>query len=411
MNIDVPQPGREMRSIFPYFKDKNDKQGAYLDNAASTQKPQPVIDRLTDYLAYEHANIHRGAYNLSAEATASYDKARAQVASFITSPDPSSVIFTRGATEAINLVASSWGSTLKAGDKILLTVLEHHSNIVPWQLLAKRQGVELVFVDIKENGELSEEDFLAKLDAHKPRLCAFTALSNALGTVVPFASLTQAAHDKGSLVLLDAAQAVVHMPVDVSALDVDFMVFSAHKMYGPTGIGALYGKPELLNAMPPYQGGGDMIERVTLQETTFAKVPERFEAGTQAIAEAIAFGTATEFVTKIGLSKIAEYENELFVHAYGLLSKEKGVRLLGPGPGKQASIISFTVDGLHPHDLATFADSHGVQFRAGHHCAMPLMERLKVPGTARISFGIYNAKDDIEALIASLRHARKVFNL
>lgn len=404
--------GLEIRNDFPIFAAQGKEVAlTYLDTAASSQKPKCVIDRLTNYLSSEHANIHRGAYSLSAQATEAYDLARIKVANFIGVKDPRGLIFTRGTTESINLVAYAGEVIFEEGDTILLTLLEHHSNIVPWQILAQRKKLRIVFADINQDGTLNLADFKLKLQEFKPKLCAYTQISNAIGSIVPVDELTELAHAFGALVLVDGAQAVPHCKIDVVKANFDFYVFSAHKLYGPTGIGALYAKPEILERFNPFMGGGDMIQSVTTAGSTWAELPSRFEAGTPAIAEAIAFGTAVDYVSAISLQQIHQHEASLMQLGLEVLSREPGVEVYGPAKvGKsQASILSFNVKNLHPHDLATVADSFNVQIRAGHHCAMPLLKRLGISASARASLGLYSDASDFDVLIEAIRRARKIF--
>jgi cysteine desulfurase/selenocysteine lyase len=384
---------------------------AYLDTAASSQKPAVVIDRISRYLSHEHANIHRGAYALSARATESYEAVREKIAAFLNAPSPRCIVYTRGTTEAINLVAYSYGELIKPGESVLVSVLEHHSNIVPWQLLAKRRGVKLEFFDIHPDASLNLEDFEAKLKALRPRLVSVTQLSNAFGSVTPLNQIIALAKAHGCKVLVDAAQSISHMPIDVQNLGADFLAFSGHKLYGPTGVGALYAREELLDEMPPFQGGGDMIRRVTVEGSEWADYPQKFEAGTPAIAEVIGLGAAIDFVMKVGLSAISKHEERLFEIAWKRMNGEAGVKTFGPATtgGAQASIIPFSVEGVHPHDMATIADTLNVQMRAGHHCAMPALKRLGLQATARVSFGAYSVEQDIDALIEAIRTARKIF--
>ncbi len=402
--------GRALRGEFPVFRPE-ERHRAYLDTAASSQKPRCVIERLSTYLSFEHANIHRGAYALSAHATELYDQARGKVGNFLGAKNPRSIIFTRGTTESINLVAHAFERFFAAGDTILLSLLEHHSNIVPWQLLAQRKGLQLAFVDVLPSGELNRDDLSKKLKTLKPKLLAITHISNALGTVVPVAEIIAEAHEQGCKVLVDAAQSVAHYNLRVEELDADFLAFSGHKLYGPTGIGVLYGKLKLLSEMDPFLGGGDMIRSVAVTGSTWAEPPERFEAGTPPIAEAIALGTAIDFISELGLGRIKEHEDVLTQQAFERLSHEPGVTLYGPMTvGRdQASIISFNVKGVHAHDFSTVADSFNVQLRAGHHCAMPLLQHLKIGTSARISFGVYSCKEDIDPLLDAIRHAQKMF--
>ena len=405
-------PGASIRAQFPIFAAPGDRRLVYLDTAASSQKPAVVIDRLTHYLSNEHANIHRGAYRLSAEATNNYELARARVAGLVRAGDEFSVVFTRSTTESINLVAYGIEHLLSEGDVILLTLLEHHSNIVPWQLLAKRKRLKIIFADMEDDGSLNIEDFKIKLAKHRPKLVGMTHVSNAFGSVLPIESLIPLAKEAGSMVLVDAAQSIPHMPVSAASLGADFYAFSAHKVYGPTGIGILVGRTSLLELMEPFQGGGGMIRKVEQQESSWAEVPHKYEAGTPPIGEAIATGTAMEFLENIGYQAIEEHDTRLFNLAFEKLVKEKGVTVYGPATSgtEQSSIVAFNVDNVHPHDLASIADQFNVQFRAGHHCAMPALARLGLQSTARISFGVYSVEDDVTELIEALRHARKIFN-
>ncbi|RMG42089.1 MAG: cysteine desulfurase [Candidatus Dadabacteria bacterium] len=404
------KPGDAARKHFPVFDRYQNPELTYLDSAASTQKPLQVINRIKDYLSYEHANIHRGAYTLSAHATELYDQARSISAKFINSPEDKCLIFTRGTTDSINFVATSFGNTLKAGDVILLTLLEHHSNIVPWQLLAERRGIKLEFAEITESAEINLEDFKNKLRTCKPKLVSFTALANSFGSVTPIKELTDLSHESGARVLVDAAQALAHDQIDVSKLGIDFLAGSGHKIYGPTGIGILYIKSDLLGVLEPYQGGGDMISEVTVEGSSWAEAPQKFEAGTPPIAEAVALGTALQFVEAIGRDSIKAHEARLLDYAYKTLSRQKDITLYGPitSGGEQASILAFNLDGIHPHDLSTVADQFGVCIRAGHHCAMPALRRLGLQSTARISFGVYNTEQDIDRLEQCFEEARKI---
>ncbi len=380
----------------------------YLDNAATTQKPAAVLDRLQASYLDECANIHRGVYQLSERATAAYEQAREKVRRFVGAATPSEVVFVRGATEGINLVAQSWGhANLREGDEIVLTALEHHSNIVPWQMLAEARGARLRVAPMSAEGDLQLEAY-ERLLGPRTRLVAVTAVSNALGTVTPVAAMIDAAHRHGAVVLVDAAQAVPHVALDVRALDCDFLVFSGHKLYGPTGIGVLYGKERLLTAMPPWQGGGDMILAVTFEKTTYAPPPAKFEAGTPHVQGAIALGAAVDYVSALGMAAIERHETELLAYAEAALDQTPGVRLIGR-PRHRAAAISFLVDGIHPHDLGTILDRHGIAIRAGHHCAQPAMKRLGVPGTARLSLAVYNQRDEIDYLVACLGEAQRMF--
>ena len=380
---------------------------AYLDGAASAQKPRQVIDAVTAAYEEEYANVHRGAYYLSEMATANYEAARKKVRTFINARDLAEIVFTKGATEAINLIAATYGRAfLKAGDEVVLTQLEHHSNIVPWQLLRDAIGCVIRVVPVAEDGSVSIDD-VAKVVGSKTKLVAVAHVSNVLGTVLPIHEIVQLAHEVGAKVLLDGCQGIVHQHVDVQALDCDFYVFSGHKLYGPTGIGVLWARAELLDAMPPYQGGGDMIDTVTFEKTTWAELPAKFEAGTPPIVQAIGMGAAIDYLNALDRPGMEAHEDELLRYAMMHLEQVPGVKLIGTAPGKTA-MQSFVLDGTHPHDLATVLDRSGVAVRAGHHCAQPLMEALNVPATARASFGLYNTTEDVDALTAALRRAREV---
>ncbi|HRP75358.1 MAG TPA: cysteine desulfurase [Rhodocyclaceae bacterium] len=381
---------------------------AYLDNGATTQKPAAVIEAEARYYRESNANIHRGVHWLSQDATELYDSARQTVRALLNAAHVDEIVFTRGTTEAINLVAQSWGqASLGAGDEILLTTMEHHSNIVPWQLLCDRTGAVLKVVPVTDAGEL-ELDAFDELLGERTRLFAVTHVSNALGTVNPLPMLIEKAHAAGALVLVDGAQAVAHQTVDVQALGCDFYAFSGHKLYGPTGIGALYARAELLAAMPPWQGGGDMIRTVSFERSTWADAPQRFEAGTPNIAGAIGLAAAIDYVQGIGLERIAAHERALLAYATEVTGAIPGVRIIGTARHK-AGILSFLVDGIHPHDLGTILDTEGVAIRAGHHCAMPLMTRFGIPGTARASLAMYNDTADIDALVTAIHKAQEMF--
>ncbi len=380
----------------------------YLDNAASAQKPHAVIDAERRLYEEEYANVHRGVYWLSERCTARYDSARQTVREFLNARHAHEIIFTRNATEAINLVAASWGRTfLREGDEILLTEMEHHANIVPWQLLRAEKGIRLKAAPIDDDGALMLDRFAAMIGP-RTRLVAISNMSNVLGTVLPVREMTRLAHAAGALVLIDGAQAVTHGRVDVQDIGCDFYVFSGHKLYGPTGIGVLWGREELLDAMPPYQGGGDMIESVTLEQTSFAPLPAKFEAGTPAIAQAIGLAAAIDYVRSLGLERIAAHEASLLAHAEARLREVPGLRLIGTAPGKGA-VLSFAMAGAHPHDIATVLDRHGIAIRAGHHCAQPLMVRLDVPATARASFALYNTRAEVDVLAAALHKVEEMF--
>jgi cysteine desulfurase/selenocysteine lyase len=380
----------------------------YLDNAATTQKPRAVLQALTDYYTGSNANVHRGVHYLSGRATDLFEGARARVARFIGAADPKEVIFTRNATEGVNLVAQTWGRTnVRAGDEVLISGMEHHSNIVPWQMLCSEQGATLRVVPILDTGELDMEAF-ARLLTPRTRIVAISALSNALGTVNPVEAIARAAHAAGAVVLIDGAQAAYHMPVDVAALDCDFFVMTGHKLYGPTGIGVLYGKAALLDAMPPWQGGGDMISSVTFEGSTWNVLPYKFEAGTPDISGAVGLGAAVDYITAIGMDRIQAYEQELLAYGTAALLEVPGVRLIGTA-SRKASILSFVMEGVHPHDLGTIVDREGVAIRTGHHCAQPVMDRFGIPATARASLAMYNTREDIDALVGALHTAKKVF--
>ena len=381
---------------------------AYLDNAATTQKPAPVIEAEADFYRRSNANIHRGVHWLSQHATDLHEAARRKVAAFVNAADPGEIVFTSGTTGSINLVAQSWGrANVEAGDEILLTGMEHHSNIVPWQLLCAQTGAVLKVVPVTDSGELDAAEF-RRLLSPRTRLFAVAHVSNALGTVNPIAPMIRQAHAAGALVLVDGAQAVAHQQVDVTALGCDFYAFSGHKLYGPTGIGVLHARAELLAAMPPWQGGGDMIRTVSFEGSTWAEPPQRFEAGTPNIAGAIGLGAAIDYVQAVGLERIAAHEDALLAMATAGVEALPGVRLIGTAAAR-AGILSFVVDGIHPHDLGTILDSEGVAIRAGHHCAMPLMMRFGVPGTARASFALYNGEEDVAALVGAIAKAQRLF--
>ncbi|MBX3615226.1 MAG: cysteine desulfurase [Burkholderiaceae bacterium] len=380
----------------------------YLDNGATTQKPEAVIEAERRFYRESNANIHRGVHWLSQHATDLYEQARERVQRLLNAASADEIVFTRGTTEAINLVAYSWGrANLKAGDEVVLTGMEHHSNIVPWQLVCEQTGAVLRVVPITDRGELRLDAYESLLGP-RTRLVSVVHVSNALGTVNPVARMVELAHAAGAKVLVDGAQAVAHQPVDVQALGCDFYAFSGHKLYGPTGIGALYGRRELLAAMPPWQGGGDMIRTVSFEGSTWADAPQRFEAGTPNIAGAVGLGVAIDYVLAIGLERIAEHEHRLLAHATEAAQRIPGLRLIGTAAEK-AGILSFVVDGIHPHDLGTILDAEGVAIRAGHHCAMPVMTRFGIPGTARASFALYNDEADVAALVAAIGKAQQMF--
>lgn len=400
---------QKLRSDFPILETKvHGKPLVYLDNAATSQKPQAVIDALTSYYTRENANIHRGVHALSELATEHYEQARAKIQHFIHAADASEVIFVRGTTEGINLVAQTYGRThIGADDEVIISALEHHSNIVPWQILCEQQGAKLRVIPVNDAGELDLDEF-EKLLGPKTKLVAIAHISNALGTIVPLRRVTEIAHQHNVPVLVDGAQAAPHLQIDVQALDSDFYVLSAHKMYGPTGIGVLYGKRRLLDAMPPYQGGGDMISSVTFEKTLYNKLPYKFEAGTPDISGAIGLGAAIDYLNNIGLDRIAAHEHELLVHATQKLSAIPGVRLIGTAKQK-AAVVSFVMENVHAHDVGTILDQEGIAVRTGHHCAQPLMLRFGVDATARASFGLYNTTEEVDALAAGIQKVREVF--
>jgi len=380
----------------------------YLDSAASSQKPRVVLDAERDFYETTNANIHRGVYALSAEATRRYDVAREKLAAYLGAAHAHEVIFTRGTTESINLVAQSWARPrLKPGDEILLTEMEHHSNIVPWQLVAEQTGAIVRPAPITDRGELDLERF-ASLVTDRTKVVAVAHVSNALGTINPVRRIADLAHAAGAVLVVDGAQAAPHLPVDVEALGADFYACSSHKMLGPTGVGGLYGRESLLEAMPPYQGGGDMIHTVTFSGSTWAPLPAKFEAGTPNIAGAIGLGAAVDYIEQIGRDRIAEHEHALLAYATDRVTEVSGLRIVGTAPLK-ASVLSFVMEGIHPHDIGTILDSEGVCIRAGHHCAQPLMKRMGVPATARASFAVYNTERDADALVAALHKARELF--
>lgn len=380
----------------------------FLDSGASAQKPRCVIDAMTRFYETDYANIHRGVYGLSQRSTARYEAGRAAVQRLLNAAHDDEIVFVRGATEAINLVAATWGRTnLKAGDEIVLTALEHHANIVPWQMLRKELGIVIKVVPFGADGSIKIEDVRAALSS-KTKLVSVAHVSNAFGTILPVAEIVAAAHEAGAKVLLDGAQAVSHTRVDVQALGADFYVFSGHKLYGPTGLGVLYARREILNAMPPYQTGGDMIASVTFEETTFQKAPTRFEAGTGAIAEVVGLHAAIDYVESIGFDAIEAHERDLLDYLSPKLAAIEGVRLIGTAPHKSA-IVSFVMDCAHPHDIGTILDDQGVCIRAGHHCAQPAMEAMGLTATARVSLGLYNTMEDMDALLAAVRKVREIF--
>ena len=398
-----------IREDFPILKQQvHGKPLVYLDNAATSQKPRAVIDAINRYYTTENSNIHRGIHFLSELATADYEESRAKVQRFLNASDIREIIFVRGTTEGINLVAQSYGRRLaKAGDEILISAMEHHSNIVPWQILCEQVGARLRVVPMSHDGELLLEEYEGLL-SEKTKLVSVAHVSNALGTVNPVKRLVEMAHRRNIPVLLDGAQAAPHMKVDVRELDCDFYAFSGHKLFGPTGIGILYGKAKHLEAMPPYQGGGDMISLVTFEKTHYNVLPYKFEAGTPHMAGGIGLGAAVDYLEGIGLESVAAYEQELLAYATAALATIRGLRIIGTAKEK-ASVLSFVLDGIHPHDIGTVLDQEGVAIRAGHHCAMPVMQRFGVPATARASFAFYNTKEEVDVLVRGLHKVIKVF--
>lgn len=397
-----------IRSDFPLLQSSmNGQPLVFLDSAASSQKPQIVLDALEQYYTTQNANVHRGVYQLSQRATDAYEAGRRAVQRFINAEHEHEIILVRGTTEAINLVASSYGRKfLEEGDEILISAMEHHSNIVPWQMIAEQTGAQLKVIPVNDQGELMMEEF-DRLLTEKTRIVAVVHVSNSLGTINPVEEIIDKAHALNVPVLVDGAQAIPHMKIDVQALDTDFYVFSAHKLFGPTGIGILYGKEELLNAMPPYQGGGEMIDRVTFEKTTYNHLPHKFEAGTPNISGAVGLGAAIEYVEKIGHEAIAQYEQELLEYATEQLKAIEGIRIIGEAE-KKASVISFLLEGTHPYDVGTILDKLGIAVRTGHHCTQPLMDRYGIPGTIRASFSFYNNKEDIDQLVAGVKRAAKM---
>jgi len=399
----------KVRREFPILHQKvNGKPLVYLDNAATSQKPESVLRALDKYYREYNSNIHRGVHYLSERATQAYEQGRAAAQRFINAGDPSEVIFVRGTTEAINLVAQTWGRKhVGAGDEIIISAMEHHSGIVPWQMLCEEKGAKLRVIPINDQGELLLEEY-EKLLGPKTKFVSLAHVSNALGTINPVGRIIEMAHRRGVPVLLDGAQAAPHVKVDVRALDCDFYAFSSHKLYGPTGVGVLYGKAKLLDAMPPYQGGGDMISSVTFEKTTYNKLPYKFEAGTPNIAGGIGLGAAIQYLNQFDWEQVESHERDVLSYATERISAVPGVRLIGTAREKTA-VISFVFEGIHPHDVGTILDQEGIAIRTGHHCAQPVMERFGIPGTARASFGLYNTRADVDALVAGLHKVLEVF--
>jgi cysteine desulfurase/selenocysteine lyase len=401
----------EIRKDFPILQ-RETSTGVplvYLDSTATSQKPLAVIEAMDNYYRRSNANIHRGVHTLAEEATALYEQAREKIAKFINAPSARQIIYTRNTTESINLVAYSWArANLKAGDLVILTEMEHHSNLVPWQILQLERGIELDFIPVTEDG-LLDLDAYKSLLSRSPKLVSFTHMSNVLGTINPAAEIIRLAHEVGAITLVDAAQSVPHLKVDAQALDADFLAFSAHKMCGPTGIGALYGKAELLEAMPPFLGGGDMIKVVHLRAFRANTLPHKFEAGTPAIAEAVGFGAAVDYLTSVGMDNIAEHEHEITEYVLERLEEIPGLNLFGPSADKKGGIAAFTFDGIHPHDVAQVLDRDGIAIRAGHHCAQPLHEKFGIPATSRASFYLYNTKDEVDMLVHGIYKVKELF--
>lgn len=402
---------KEIRGDFPIFE-RETRPGVrvtYLDSTATAQKPLAVIEAMNDFYRCSNANIHRGVHTLAEEATALYEQAREKIAKFINAPSARQIIYTRNTTESINLVAYTWArANLKAGDLVILTEMEHHSNLVPWHMLQVERGIELDFIPVTEDG-LLDMDAYRSLLARDPKLVAFTHMSNVLGTINPAAEIIRFARDVGAVTLVDAAQSVPHLAVDVQSLDADFLAFSAHKMVGPTGIGVLYGKANLLEAMPPFLGGGDMIKEVKLRSFRPNTLPHKFEAGTPAIAEAVGFGAAVDYLTKLGMDNIAAHEHEMAEYALERLEEIPGVKVFGPSADKKGGVASFTLEGVHPHDVAQILDRDGIAVRAGHHCAQPLHEKFGIPATTRASFYLYNTKEEVDLLVNGIYKVKKMF--
>ena len=398
---DFPILGREVRPGVSLV---------YLDSTATTQKPLAVLQAMDEFYRHNNANIHRGVHTLAEEATAMYEQARQQVADFIHASSSREIVFTRNATESINLVVYTWArANLKSGDVVILTEMEHHSNLVPWLQLAAERGIKLEFIPVTGEG-LLDLDVYRSLLARTPKLVAFSGMSNVLGTINPAAEMIHLAHEAGALALVDGAQSVPHLPLDVQTLNVDFLAFSAHKMLGPTGIGALYAKAKLLEAMPPFLGGGDMIKTVHLRSFSPNDIPHKFEAGTPAIAEAVGFGAAVGYLTGVGMDAVAAHEHEMITYVLERLEEIPGVRVLGPAAEKKGGVAAFTLEGVHPHDVAQILDHYGVAVRAGHHCAQPLHEKFGITATTRASFYIYSVKEEVDKLVTGIYQVKKIFN-
>ena len=399
-----------IRADFPILgREVHGRPLVYLDNAATTQKPQAVIDALVDYYANTNANIHRGLHTLAEEATAAYEAVRQRTASFINAASPREVVFTRNTTESLNLLAYTLGARLREGDEIVLSAMEHHSNVIPWQLLAQRSGARLVYLEVDEQGELSLDEARAAIGP-RTRIVSLVQMSNVLGTINPIAEIAEMAHAADATMIVDGAQSVPHMPVDVQTLGADFVAFSAHKMLGPTGVGVLWGRRELLEDLDPFLGGGEMISVVNREESTWAALPHKFEAGTPNIADVIAFGPALEYLERVGMGEVREHDRELTAYAMERLRALEGLEIYGPSdPARRGAVVAFNYLDIHAHDIATILDGQGVAVRAGHHCAQPLMRCLGVPATARASFYLYNRFDEVDALVDGLREAASVF--
>ncbi|HUX59680.1 MAG TPA: cysteine desulfurase [Ignavibacteriaceae bacterium] len=400
----------EIRADFPILKEiVHGKPLCYLDNAATTQKPQAVIDTIVKYYTHQNANIHRGVHYLSELATKEFEDARIKVKDFINASSEKEIIFTRGTTESINLVANVFNKAiLKDGDEIIISAMEHHSNIVPWQLIQEQKQIKLKIIPIDDNGDIIYDEFL-KLISEKTKLISIVYVSNSLGTINPIEKIIEEAHRHNIPVLIDAAQAIQHLKIDVQKLNCDFLAFSGHKIYGPTGIGVLYGKEKLLESLPPFQGGGDMISKVTFEKTTFNELPYKFEAGTSNIADAIGLGTALDYVSRIGLDNILAHETKVLDYATKSLVQIPGLKIIGQAKHK-SSVVSFVFDNIHPHDAGTFLDFEGIAIRTGHHCTQPVMDRYNIPATSRASFAVYNTEEEVDVLVKGIKKLIEVFN-
>ncbi len=406
---------KKIRKDFPILKRQLDsgKPLIYLDNAATTQKPLSVINAIHDYYMNYNSNIHRAVHQLAEEATAAYESTRQKVAKFINAPSTDEIVFTRNTTEAINLIAYAWGrANISKGDKIVITEIEHHSNIVPWQILTQEKGAKLEYIGVDDSGYLKMDQYQKHLDSKKVKLVSVSQMSNVLGTITPVNDIIKMSHERGIPVLIDGAQSVPHMPVDVQKMDCDFLAFSAHKMLGPTGVGILYVKREILENMPPFMGGGDMIKEVHKYETRYNDLPYKFEGGTPNIADVIGFAAAIDYLNNIGMDRVRDHEIDITRYALDRIGGVKGVTIYGPpNPKDRGGVVSFNIGDIHPHDLATIMNDHGIAIRSGHHCAQVLMERLDVAATSRASFYIYNTKEEVDALIGALDEARRLFKI